>query len=159
METDLLVTDLDFFQTQAPSVRLPQIRRRAQRCVCRYCGQPLSLRKITYAAYDEAKIESYCEHCGRIEHGVEPEIYKIAAYFIDEMQFDHYSNLDDSAQKRRMNIAVVCDIIFWSFKNAGLLTDEGFQVALNMHLEEIGESVLLAQSDLWSALEGGCAGE
>lgn len=159
METDLSETDFDLFQTPTPSVRLPKIRRRAQRCVCRYCGQSLSLRKITYAAYDEAKIEIYCEHCRRIEHGIEPEIYKIAAYFIDEMHFDHYSNLDDSAQKRRMNIAVVCDIIFWSFKHAGLLTDEGFQIALNIPLEEIGESALLAQSDLWSVLEGGSSGE
>ena len=41
------------------SERIAELRKRASRCVCKSCGEKLSLRKITYAAYDEAKIEVY----------------------------------------------------------------------------------------------------
>lgn len=49
--------------------RVRKLKKRAERCVCKYCGEKLSLRKITYAAYDEAKIEVYCDSCERIEYG------------------------------------------------------------------------------------------
>ncbi|MBO5139922.1 MAG: hypothetical protein J6B76_04625 [Peptococcaceae bacterium] len=139
---------LNFRETKEQSIRLQSLRNRSKRCVCRYCGNTLSLRKITYAAYDEAKIELFCEHCNRIEHGVEPEIYKISEYFVDEMRFDHYPNMDESVQKRRMNIAVICDIVYWSLKNMNLLDADGFQISLNMNLESLGETFRISKKEL-----------
>lgn len=148
MQEVLSDVGLNFRETKEMSVRLQQIRNRAKRCVCRYCGRHLGLRKITYAAYDEAKVEIYCEHCQRIEHGVEPEIYRLAEYFVDDMRFDHYWNLDESEQKRRMNIAVVCDIVYWSMRNAGLLDEEGFKAELHMDPNILGEAFLISHSTL-----------
>lgn len=139
---------INFRESKEKSVRLNKLRNRSKRCVCRYCGNTLSLRKITYAAYDEAKIEIYCEHCNRIERGVEPEIYKVAEYFVDEMMFDHYPNMDESIQKHRMNVAIVSDIIFWSLTNMNLLNSDGFQVPLEMNLETLGESFLISKTEL-----------
>lgn len=148
MQEILSEVGLNFRETKEMSVRLQQIRERAKRCVCRYCGEHLSLRKLTYAAYDEAKIEIFCEHCQRIEHGVEPEIYRLAEYFVEDMRFDHYSNLDESEQKKRMNIAVVCDVIYWSFRNAGILDENGFKTELNIDRDIMGNAFLISHSDL-----------
>lgn len=144
----LASVDINFREQKEQSVRLQELRQRAARCRCRYCGNPLTLRKITYAAYDEAKIELYCEHCDRIESGVEPEIYKIAAYYVDEMKYDHYPNLDNSVRKRRMNIALVCDILSWGFKNSGLLVKDGFNVPLQLDEDLMGEAFTISDSYL-----------
>lgn len=128
--------------------RLQEIYQRASRCVCRYCGQELSLRKITYAAYDEAKIELYCEQCNRIEYGVEPEIYMVAKYFVDELGYDHYANIDNSLRKTRMNIAIICDIISWGFKNTGLLKKDGFTAKLDLESGILGEATYLSDTAL-----------
>lgn len=139
---------INFREQKEQSVRLQELRQRAARCRCRYCGHPLTLRKITYAAYDEAKIELYCEHCNRIESGVEPEIYKIAAYYVDEMKYDHYPNLDNSVRKRRMNIALICDILTWGFKNSGLLDKDGFNISLKIDEDLMGEAFSIPDSYL-----------
>ena len=128
--------------------RIAELRQRAFRCVCRYCGEKLSLRKITYAAYDEAKIEVYCEKCERIEYGVEPEIYKVAEYFVDEIGYDHYPSIDASVRKKRMNIAIICDIISWGFKNTGLLDKEGFKTALDLNAGVLGEALFISNTQL-----------
>lgn len=135
-------------QQTEPDERLDDLRQRAARCVCRYCGQKLSLRKITYAAYDEAKIELFCEQCDRIEYGVEPEIYQVAKYFVDELGYDHYPNIDESLRKTRMNFAVICDIIAWGFKNTGLLQSNGFTVPLDLEAGVLGEATLLSDTAL-----------
>ena len=133
---------------QEEDQRLSGLRRRAARCVCRGCGQRLTLRKITYAAYDEAKIELYCEQCGRIEYGVEPEIYQVAEYFVEELGYDHYPSIDPSLRKKRMNIAVICDIIAWGFKNTGLLREDGFTAPLDLDAGILGEATLLSDTAL-----------
>lgn len=143
---------INFRESKEQSARLKELRQRAARCCCRYCGNTLSLRKITYAAYDEAKIELYCEHCGRIEAGTEPEIYKMAVYYVDETQYDHYLSLDNSQHKRRMNIALICDILTWGFKNSGLLTKDGFNISLNLNEDLMGESFSISDHYL-AALE------
>ena len=150
MSNEHLLADagIDFREQGEQSQRLMSLRTRAARCVCRYCGSPLSLRKITYAAYDEAKIEVFCEHCSRIEYGTEPELYQIAAYFVDEMTYDHYPNLDESVRKRRMNIAMICDILGWGFKNTGLLSSEGFTTALQFDQDLLGEAMTISDKAL-----------
>ncbi len=147
-EETLASLGINFREKKEQSSRIQQLRQRAARCRCRYCGHPLTLRKITYAAYDEAKIELFCEQCNRIEIGVEPEIYKIAEYYIDEMKYDHYPNLDNSVRKRRMNIALICDILDWGFKNSGLLDKEGFCVPLRLNEDAMGEALSISDSYL-----------
>lgn len=151
MANDTLTSvGINFREQKEQSVRIQELRDRAARCRCRYCGHPLTLRKITYAAYDEAKIELFCEQCNRIESGAEPEIYKIAEYYVDAMKYDHYPNLDNSFRKRRMNISIICDILTWGFKNSGLLDKDGFNVALNLDEDLMGEAFSLSDSYLES---------
>lgn len=132
--------------------RVKRLRKRAERCTCKYCGGKLGLRKITYSAYDEAKIEIYCNSCDRIEYGTEPIIYKMAEYYMETFQFDYYPELDDSTNKSRMNNAVLCDIMGWSFKNAGLLAEDGFTVPMTVDEDILGEVTIFDENDL-SALK------
>ena len=149
MADDILTSvGINFREQKEQSARISALRERAARCHCRYCGSALTLRKITYAAYDEAKIELFCAHCDRIEAGVEPEIYTLAAYYVDDMKYDHYPNLDQSVRKRRMNIAMVCDILNWGLKNAGLLDKEGFTVPLHVAEDVLGEALTISGSQL-----------
>lgn len=154
MTDTLAQAGIDFRNQNEQDQRLQELRSRAARCVCRYCGHPLSLRKITYAAYDEAKIEVFCEHCNRIEYGVEPELFQVAAYFVDEIKYDHYPNLDESVRKRRMNIAIICDILSWGFKNTGLLSSEGFTTALHLDEDLLGEALTISDTALRAMEEG-----
>ncbi len=147
-EDKLASMGINFREEKEQSSRIQQLRQRAARCQCRYCGNPLTLRKITYAAYDEAKIELFCEQCNRIEIGVEPEIYKLAKYYIDEMKYDHYPNLDNSVRKRRMNTALICDILNWGFKNGGMLGKEGFCVPVRLDEDLMGEAFAISERDL-----------
>ena len=151
MANDTLTSvGINFREQKEQSIRIQELRDRAARCRCRYCGHPLTLRKITYAAYDEAKIELFCEQCNRIESGAEPEIYKIAEYYVDAMKYDHFPNLDNSFRKRRMNISIICDILTWGFKNSGLLDKDGFNVPLNLDEDLMGEAFSLSDSYLKS---------
>jgi len=151
-KTQTIISDpeieLKLHREKKESERIKKLSVRTSHCICKYCGNHLSLRKLTYAAYDEAKIDIYCETCGRMENGTEPLIYKMAAYFVDDMQFDYYPELDPSATKRRMNIAVVCDIITWGFKNAGLIDDTGFTIALDVDTNILGEATLFSKTQL-----------
>ena len=108
--------------------RVEELKSRASRCCCKYCGGELVVRRIIFSEDEEARIELFCSQCGRIEYGVEPEIYQNAAYFVDHLQFNHYTDLESSAQTRRMNIAKVCEIMAWGDKRLGILTQDGFQV-------------------------------
>ena len=148
MSDTLAQMGINFKEQKEMSERIKALKKRTDRCVCKYCGNPLSLRKITYAAYDESKIDIFCDHCDRIEYGVEPEVYKIAEYYVDEMQYDHYPDLDESVRKRRMNIAVISDILTWGYKNAGFLDKEGFTVPLNYKQELLGAALSISDSDL-----------
>lgn len=140
--------------------RLEMLRQRVRRCVCKYCGQPLYLRRIMFSDYEDARVEIFCEHCGRIEFGVEREIYASARYFVEEMGFDHYPELDDNAQTRQMNIAKVCEIMAWENQNLGFLSREGFMVPLKIDTSTLGECVMLKDEDLaedeaidWTSLQ------
>ena len=96
--------------------RLEIMKARAKRCVCKYCGGKLELRRIAFSDYGEARSELYCPVCQRIEFGTEPEIYQGATYFVDNLEFNHYPGLDDNEKTRRMNIAKVCEIMAWGDK-------------------------------------------
>lgn len=128
--------------------RLDMLKSRAKRCRCKYCGGKLKLKSIVFNEFIEARIEIYCDHCGRIEYGVEPEIYTSAEYFVDELQFDAFPNQEASESTRRMNIAKVCEIMAWENKNLGFLGDDGFVVPVNRDNNILGEAVILTDDDL-----------
>lgn len=125
-----------------------RLRKRVRRCRCSYCGGTLELRKLTYSSYEVSKLEVYCDHCKRIEYGVEPEIYDVAEYFVDELGFDYYKDLDNNIRKREMNIAKVSEIIDWGCKNLGILSEDGFQTAVNLNTALLGEALLIDDKQL-----------
>lgn len=59
------------------------LKKRTKRCVCKYCGGKLKLRRIIFSEYEDARIEIFCSQCDRIEFGVEPEISRSAEYFVE----------------------------------------------------------------------------
>ena len=129
-------------------VETERLRKRVSRCSCSYCGGDLELRKVTYSSYEVSKLEVYCSHCKRIEYGVEPEIYEVAEYFVDELSFDYYTDLDNNIRKREMNIAKVSEIIEWGCRNMGLLTENGFVIPLDLKSELLGEALLIEDDKL-----------
>ena len=128
--------------------RLALLKARAKRCVCKYCGGKLELRRIAFSDYGEARSELYCPVCQRIEFGTEPEIYQSAVYFVDNFEFNHYPGLDANEKTRRMNIAKVCEIMAWGDKNIGLLTENGFTVPVYLETQQIGQTVIFEADDL-----------
>ena len=125
-----------------------RLRKRVRRCRCSYCGGTLELRKLTYSSYEVSKLEVYCDHCKRIEYGVEPEIYDISEYFVDELGFDYYKDLDNNIRKREMNIAKVSEIIDWGCRNLGILTEDGFVIPVNLNSALLGEALLIEDEKL-----------
>lgn len=112
--------------------RIERLKKRKKRCVCKYCGGELVMKRILFSDIADARVELYCEHCERIEYGIEPEIYKSASNFVDNLNVDFYENLNDNEKKHQMNIAKVAEIMAWGFRNTGLLTENGFTVPLAM---------------------------
>lgn len=125
-----------------------RLRKRVRRCRCSYCGGTLELRKLTYSSYEVSKLEVYCDHCKRIEYGVEPEIYDVSEYFVDELGFDYYKDLDNNIRKREMNIAKISEIIDWGCRNLGILTEDGFVMPVNLNSALLGEALLIEDEKL-----------
>lgn len=130
--------------------RIEMLKRRVKRCVCKYCGGTLKLKRIIFSDHEDARVEIFCKECDRIEYGVEPEIYQSAKYFVEELKFNCYPNLDDNQQTKRMTIAKVCEIMAWENKNLGIIDEEGFRVVLPKlgKANLIGESIILTDNDL-----------
>ena len=128
--------------------RLEAIKQRARRCVCKYCGSPLKLHRIVFSEYEDARVEIFCSHCDRIEYGVEPEVYTCARYFVDELGYNGYPDLDESETTRQLNIAKVSEIASWTLKNMGFLGEAGFNQPVQMKATLLAECVLLSNQDL-----------
>ena len=128
--------------------RVEMLKRRAQRCVCKHCGGKLSLKRIIFSEQDDARIEIYCDHCERIEFGVEQEIYANAKYFVEELQFNCFSDLDANELTKGMNIAKVCEIMSWGDKRLGMLCEDGFSVPIKPVEDLAGASIILDNADL-----------
>ena len=125
----------DLYQSES---RMENLKRRAKRCVCKYYGQPLSLKRILFSDHTDARVEIYCDVCQRIEYGVEPEIYQSAQNFVDDLEFNYYNDLAQNEETYRMNVAKVAEIIAWGYQSGGLLDETGFTVPLKNqgHLQE-----------------------
>lgn len=125
----------DLYQSES---RMENLKQRARRCVCKYCGQPLSLKRIMFSDHTDARVEIYCDVCGRIEYGVEPELYQSARNFVDDLEFNYYNDLAQNEETHRMNVAKVAEIIAWGYQSGGLLDEKGFTVPLKKqdHLQD-----------------------
>lgn len=135
-------------QKSTSSGRLRMLKMRAKRCVCKYCGGNLELRRIAFSDYGEARSELYCSTCQRIEFGTEKEIYQSARYFVEQFQFNHYPGLDDNEKTRRMNIAKVCEIMAWENKNLGFIDDNGFIVPVRPEGQQIGQTTIFEDAEV-----------
>lgn len=128
--------------------RVDVLKKRAKRCVCKYCGQPLSIKRIMFNQFEDARIEIYCDHCQRIEFGIEPEIYHSAKNFVDNLAFNYYTDAAQNTKTYHMNIAKVCEIMAWGYKNNGLLDENGFTVSLDKNTKKMDKCLIITENDL-----------
>ena len=124
--------------------RVESLKKRTKRCVCKYCGSKLELRKIIYGDIANARVEIFCSECNRIEYGVENEIYRISKYFVEDMDFNAYPDIDYSETTKKMNIAIIA----WGCKNLELMTAEGFKYAVKINEEIDGETLCIDDDKL-----------
>ena len=110
--------------------RVEQLKKRKQRCCCKYCGGKLVLKRIVFSDFEDARIEIFCEDCGRIEFGIEKEVYNSAENFVNNLQINFFEGMDDNVQRHRMNVAQVCDIMGWCLRELGCLNQDGFTVPI-----------------------------
>lgn len=103
------------------------LRRRAARCVCKFCGQPLKEKFIIFNKYGGQGTELFCEHCQRIEYGVEPEIYSLAEEFFDNYDFNYYLDMEEDETARELNIAKLSEVLTWTVRKMGLLDENGLK--------------------------------
>lgn len=132
----------------ASEKRLSMLKKRTKRCVCKYCGGRLKLRRIIFSDYEDARIEIFCNDCERIEFGAEQEIYASAKFFVENSRFNCYPDLDDNENTKQMTIAKVCEIMAWENQNLGMLTPQGFVVPIQMNENFVGECITLSEEDL-----------
>ena len=110
--------------------RLAELKSRSKRCVCKYCGSSLKVKMLDFGQIETANLEIFCEKCGKIEYGVEPEIYKSAKYLVDILGFNAYQDRADDEQRRKLNIAKVCELLFWHDRELGILDNDGYKVPI-----------------------------
>lgn len=123
--------------------RLDMLKDRVGRCVCKSCGGALSLRQIDFNDFEEARIEIFCDHCDRLEFGIEPEIYASAQYYVDEFDINFYPDMGDNALTRKMSIANITEIMSWALQNLGYLNKTGFIVPPHLEEKILGECLVL----------------
>lgn len=128
--------------------RTDMLQKRSARCVCKYCGGPLRVKSIAFNEIVDGRTELYCDKCGRIEYGVEPEIYQNAKYYVDELGYNCYPELDYSELTRQMSVARVAEIMDWLATNLGIVGEDGFTVPIKMDPNRVSKCLHLTDADL-----------
>ena len=131
--------------------RLEDLKTRSKRCVCKYCGSPLIVKRIAFSQCEEAQVELYCPTCQRIEYGVEPEIYAVAQYLRKAFDFNAYPQLDDNENTKSMNIAKICELLYWGNHMLGLLDEDGFACPVAMQEEQFAQITAFDEDTLQDA--------
>ena len=106
---------------------LDALKERAKRCVCKKCGGPLQTSLVIYDIYGGVGTELYCPNCQHNEFGTEPEIYKLAEYYVENFQFNYFYDMEENDLNEQLNVSKVADMISWLLKNIGLLDDDGLK--------------------------------
>lgn len=128
--------------------RTDMLQARSERCVCKYCGGRLRVKSIVFNEIVDGRTELYCDSCGRVEFGVEPEIYQAAKYYVEEFDYNCYPDLDYTETTKQMSIARVAEIMDWLATNLGILGEDGFKVAIQMDKNKVSECLHLTDKDL-----------
>ena len=134
--------------------RVEMLAKRVERCVCKYCGGELRLKRMLFNREEGMRIEVFCEDCQRIEFGVEKSTYLAAKSFVEEFDFNYYNDLEQAESIKRMNIAKVCEIISWADRRRGWLADTGFTVNTAPTVDLNGELVFISAQDAEKICEG-----
>ena len=104
----------------------PQIiRERAERCVCKMCGGPLEPKIIIYNKYGGSGVELYCPNCHKIEYGTEPEIYKLAKDYVEHVEYDYFTEMEEDQRHKQLNVSKVCETLSWAMKRLGVMDRAG----------------------------------
>lgn len=135
-------------EERAAALDLETLKERAARCVCKYCGSPLKVERIMYHNCEAARSELFCPRCDRIEFGVEREVYLAAKYYVDTFHFNLYPGLEDNAQRQRMNVAKIAEIMDWQSNKLGIADENGFRVPLDVQPDTLGRTSIFRASDL-----------
>ena len=128
--------------------RIESLKKRADWCVCKFCGGELHVKNIVFNDIDEARVEIFCNDCDSIEFGVEPEIYNCAKDFVDNYEYNYYPELDANEKTRKMNIAKVCEILNWGCKNLGFIDQSGFCVPVVLDNGAWAECLIAKGNDI-----------
>ena len=128
--------------------RLDTLKKRTKRCVCKYCGEKLKLRRIVFSQETDARVEIFCTGCDRIEYGVEPQIYESAKYFVENSGFSAYPDLENNDRTTQMTIAKVCEIMAWHDQNLGFMNENGYVVPVNMNENYTGRYTTFSEDEL-----------
>lgn len=130
------------------SKRVEKLKMRKKRCLCKYCGGRLKLRRIIFSDFEDVRIELYCNHCNRIEYGVEWEIYQSAKFYVEHSGINMFPGLDDNEQTKQMNIAKVAEIMTWENQNLGIINESGFTISLQFRTEFMSECTTITDMEL-----------
>lgn len=128
--------------------RVTLLKQRVERCVCKYCGSELSLKRIVFNDFEDARIEIFCNSCGRIEYGVEKEIYNSAKTFMNTFTINFFPSLPSNDSTYQMNIAKICEILAWGFKNTGLIDKDGFTITLPSNSTNLDECSVFCADEI-----------
>lgn len=109
----------------ASTNRIEYLHARKKHCCCKYCGGKLEVHHMIFGNKDEEKVELYCPSCEKMEYGVDCHIYAVAEYYVEEMGFSVYEDIEQEDLKKQMNIAKIAEIISWGFSQLGYEGDEG----------------------------------
>ncbi len=128
--------------------RIEDLKKRANRCVCKYCGSPLQLKRVIFNDVKDVRVEIFCEVCDKIEFGVEPEIYQSARNFVDNLEFNYYDDMSQNDLTYKMNIAKVCEILAWGCKDLGIVDCDGFRVEIAKMADDHSECLVLSSEQI-----------
>ncbi len=131
------------------------LQERAHRCVCKFCGSELRLKRLTFSHEKSMRIEIFCQQCNRIEYGVEKETYLCAKNFVETLGFQYYQDVEEGENSKRMNIAKVCEIISWADKKRGFLDENGYTLPTNASQITAGELIVMMRDQVEQLLTEG----
>lgn len=98
---------------------------RSERCVCKMCGGKLEPKIVIYNKYGGSGLELYCPTCGRIEYGTEPEIYRLAKEYVEQVEYDYFVEMEADERHKQLNIAKVCETLSWVLKKIDVMDSKG----------------------------------
>lgn len=82
-----------------------------------------------------------------------PEIYQSAENFVDNLEFNHYPDLDQNPRTRRMNIAKVCEVMAWGFKTPVCSQQKALQRRVTCADHSLDQCLIITEDELAAETE------